>query len=303
MASHSGASNTVHNRSVAASVKPAAGARVALVTGAASGLGRAIALALMKDGFAVFGTSRRPEDRAGPREFPILALDVRSDDSVRIALQEIRSSAGRLDVLVNNAGVRFLGAAEETSVDEAKAVFETNFFGAHRVTAAALPLLREAGGGRIVNITSLSGLNALPFGSVYSASKWALEAYSESLRHEVKQLGIHVSIVEPGAIHSETREAPQRPKDALHAYEGVRQRALDVIVAGDQAGIDPARVADCVVHVVRARSPKLRYRVGADATWLPRLKLLPWSWYESGIRWRYKLDAVQSRGPVHTSAR
>jgi NAD(P)-dependent dehydrogenase (short-subunit alcohol dehydrogenase family) len=217
---------------------------------------------------------------------------VRSDDSVRAARQQIRSSARRLDVLVNNAGVRLLGAAEETSVDEAKAVFETNFFGAHRVTAAALPLLHEAAGGRIVNITSLSGLNALPFGSVYSASKWALEAYSESLRHEVKRLGIHVSILEPGAIHSETREAPQRPKDERREYEGARQRALDVIVGGDQAGIDPARVADCVVHVVWARSPKLRYRVGPDATWLPRLKLPPWSWYESGIRWRYQLDAV-----------
>ena len=279
-----------------ASMKPVARARVALVTGAASGLGRAIALALMRDGFAVFGTSRRPEDRAALTEFPMLALDVRSDDSVRVALQEIRSRAGRLDVLVNNAGVRFLGAAEETSVDEAKAVFETNFFGAHRVTAAALPLLRDAGGGRIVNITSLSGLNALPFGSMYSASKWALEAYSESLRHEVKQLGIHVSIVEPGAIHSEMREAPRRPKDNLLAYEGARQRALGVIVGGDQAGIDPARVADCVVHVVRARSPKLRYRVGPDATWLPRLKLLPWSWYESGIRWRYRLDEASTTG-------
>src|SRR5215472_15620039 len=132
MASHSGASNTVHNRSVAASVKPAAGARVALVTGAASGLGRAIALALMKDGFAVFGTSRRPEDRAGPREFPILALDVRSDDSVRIALQEIRSSAGRLDVLVNTARARLPGATEETSAHEPNGNGQTNRMGGYR---------------------------------------------------------------------------------------------------------------------------------------------------------------------------
>src|SRR5215468_419555 len=233
MASHS---------SMAASMKPAAGPRVALITGAASGLGRAIALALMKDGFTVFGTSRRPEDRAALTEFPMLAVDVRSDDSVRVALQEIRSRVGRLDVLVNNAGVRFLGAAEETSVDEAKAVFETNFFGAHRVTAAALPLLREAGGGRIVNITSLSGLNALPFGSVYSASKWALEAYSESLRHEVKQLGICVSIVEPGAIHSEGRESPRRPAKALEEYEASRERALKVIVRGDETGMEATRV-------------------------------------------------------------
>src|SRR5262249_53582283 len=182
--------------------------RIALVTGAASGLGRAIALALNEAGFSVFGTSRRPVLGSMPPEFPMLRLDVRSDDSVRAAMEELRSRAGRLDVLVNNAGFRFLGAVEETSVDEAKDVFETNFFGAHRVIVAALPLLREAGGGRIVNITSLSGLNALPFGAVYSASKWALEGYSESLRHEVKALGIFASIVEPGAIRSETREAP-----------------------------------------------------------------------------------------------
>ena len=269
--------------------------RVALVTGAAAGLGRAIALALEKDGFSVFGTTRRPPDRTVTTEFPLLPLDVRSDDSVRAALDEVRSVAGRLDVLVNNAGFRFLGAAEETSVDEARAVFETNFFGAHRVTVAALPLLREAGGARIVNITSLSGLDALPFGSIYSASKWALEAYSESLRHEVKPLGVSVSVVEPGAIHSGSREAPHRPKDAVRLYDGARQHALDVILGGDQAGIDAARVADCVVRVVRSRAPRLRYRVGPDATWLPRLKLLPWSWYERGIRWRYGLDVASGR--------
>ena len=264
--------------------------RVALVTGAASGLGRAIALALKKDGFSVFGTSRHPAETSVPAEFPLLQLDVRSDDSVRATLEHVHSLAGHLDVLVNNAGFRFLGAAEETSVDEAKDVFETNFFGAHRVTAAALPLLRATRAGKIINVTSLSGLNALPFGSIYSASKWALEAYSESLRHEVKSLGISVSIVEPGAVLSEKREQPHRPKETVQAYEAARQRALDVIVSGDRTGIDSARVANCVVGVVHSRSPRLRYRVGPDATWLPRLKLLPWSWYERGIRWRYGLD-------------
>ena len=264
---------------------------VALVTGAASGLGRTIALALKEDGFFVFGTSRQADPTVA-WDFPLIRLDVRSDDSVRSALGHIRSFAGRLDVLVNNAGFRFLGAAEDTTVDEAKAVFETNFFGAHRVTVAALPLLRASGrASKIINVTSLSGLNALPFGSVYSASKWAFEGYSESLRHEVKSLGISVSIVEPGAIRSEKREPPHRPKEAVPAYETARQHALEVIVRGDRTGIDTARVADCVIRIVHRRSPKLRYRVGPDATWLPRLKWLPWSWYERGIRWRYGLDA------------
>jgi short-subunit dehydrogenase len=130
---------------------------------------------------------------------------------------------------------------------------------------------------------------------MYSASKWALEAYSESLRHEVKPLGIFVSIVEPGAIHSGSRKAPGRPKETVQAYDGVRQHALEVIVQGDQAGIEAARVAHCVVRIVRDRAPRLRYRVGPDATWLPRLRLLPWSWYERGIRWRYGLDLTSSR--------
>jgi len=267
-------------------------------------VGRAIALALQGAGFTVFGTSRRPEPggagfardgrsaarRAASIEVPLLSLDVRSDQSVRALIEELRARAGHLDVLVNNAGIRFLGAAEETTVEEAKQVFDTNFFGVHRVTAAALPLLREAGAGRIVNISSLSGLNALPFGALYSASKWALEAYSESLRHELKPFGIRVSVVEPGVIRSSTREAPHRPKTAIPAYERARQHAVEAITRGDATGMDAARVAGCVLRILQTASPRLRYRVGPDATWLPRLKLLSWSLYERGIRWRYALD-------------
>jgi len=165
-------SSDVEGRLATGDLKQTKEKRVALVTGAASGLGRAIALALKKDGFFVFGTSRHSAEPSVPLDFPLLQLDVRSDDSVRSALEHVRLLAGHLDVLVNNAGFRFLGAAEETSVDEAKAVFDTNFFGAHRVTAAALPLLRATHASKIINITSLSGLNALPFGSIYSASKW-----------------------------------------------------------------------------------------------------------------------------------
>src|SRR5262249_13961313 len=150
-------------------------------------------------------------DSKGPTDYPIIALDVRSDASVKAAIERVRERAGRLDVLVNNAGSRFLGAVEETSVDDAKAVFATNFLGPHRWTHTALPLLREAGGGKIITVTSLAGINAIPFGAIYSASKWALEGYFESLRQEVKPFGIDVAIVEPGAVRSERRDAPQQP--------------------------------------------------------------------------------------------
>src|SRR5262245_39672301 len=135
--------------------------RTVVVTGAASGVGRAIASAMMAQGFSVFGTSRAPQTGPGTPEFPIVPLDVRSDESVRMMIEEIRSRAGRLDVLINNAGIRFLGAAEETSVEEAQRIFETNLFGVHRVTIAALPLLREAGDGRIRSEEHTSELQSL----------------------------------------------------------------------------------------------------------------------------------------------
>src|SRR5215813_9654098 len=264
--------------------------RTALVTGAAGGMGRAIALALKARGLTVFGTSRRPDEK-GPADYPMIALDVRSDESVSAAMALVRERAGRLDVLVNNAGSRFLGAVEETTVEDAKSVFETNFFGTHRVTRAALPLLRQAGGGKIITVTSLAGVNAVPFGAIYSASKWALEGYFESLRQEVKPFGIDVAIVEPGAVRSERREAPQQPRTAIAAYAAARAHAFEVILRGDEKGMDVGRVADCVARIVESRSPRLRHRVGLDATWFPRFKMLSWSFYEIGVRRRYALDA------------
>jgi NAD(P)-dependent dehydrogenase (short-subunit alcohol dehydrogenase family) len=266
--------------------------KTALVTGAAGGLGRAVALALTAEGYAVFGTSRRPEGGAAGTEFALLPLDVRSEESVATVIDEVRRRTGRLDVLVNNAAYRFHGAAEETSVDEARALFETNFLGMHRVTRAALPILRGGGGGKIVNISSLAGLNAPPFGAIYAASKAALEAYSESLWHEVRPFGIHVSVIEPGPMRSETSVEPQLPKEPIAEYDGPRGRALGAVLQDQKTGrLLPARAAECVVRVVQDPSPRLRYRVGAEATWLPRLKsALPWGLYVKGLQRKYNLD-------------
>ena len=151
-----------------------------LITGASSGIGRATAQLLTERGFTVYGTARRP-DRATPEQFRLLALDVRSDDSVRACVDQVLSQTGRLDVLFNNAGYALTGAAEETSLAEAKAQFETNFFGTVRMVNAVLPGMRKAGAGRIVNIGSLAGLTAIPFSAFYCATKFALEAYSEAL--------------------------------------------------------------------------------------------------------------------------
>src|SRR3989449_1777981 len=153
-----------------------------LVTGASSGIGQAIAQLLTERGFNVYGTSRKPTGK-------LIPLDVRSDDSVRACIDRV----GPIDVLVNNAGYSLMSAAEETSIDEAKAQLETNFFGAVRMVNAVLPAMRKAGAGKIINIGSLAGITAIPFSAFYTASKFAIDGYSEALWHEVRPFGIHVT--------------------------------------------------------------------------------------------------------------
>jgi short-subunit dehydrogenase len=245
-----------------------------LVTGASSGIGQAIAQLLAERGFKVFGTSRKPAGN-------LIPLDVRSDDSVRACVERV----GAIDVLVNNAGYSLMGAAEETSVDEAKAQLETNFFGVVRMVNAVLPAMRKAGRGKIVNVGSLAGISAIPFGAFYTASKFALEGYSEALWHELRPLGINVTLIEPGFVHTPIGEKTQIAAKPLSAYDGVRQRATAALGRHVEHGIAPDAVAKTVLRVVQSRSPSLRYRVGTDAAWFPRLKsVLPWPLFAIGVR-------------------
>ncbi len=179
-----------------------------LDTGASSGIGKGTALLLQREGFTVFGTARRP-DAVGPQEFPMLPLDVRLDDSVKTCFDSLFSKVDRLDVLIDNAGYALTGAAEETTLAEAKAQFETNFFGAGRVVNAALPTMRAARAGKIIIIGSLAGLTAIPFSAFYSATKFALEGYAEALWHELRPFGISVTLVEPGFVRTRLGEVSQ----------------------------------------------------------------------------------------------
>jgi NAD(P)-dependent dehydrogenase (short-subunit alcohol dehydrogenase family) len=257
-----------------------------LVTGASSGIGKATALLLKREGFTVFGTTRRA-DAVGPQEFPMLGLDVRSDDSVKALFDEV----GRLDVLIDNAGYALTGAAEETTLAEAKAQFETNFFGAVRVVNAALPAMRAARAGKIIIIGSLAGLTAIPFSAFYSATKYALEGYAEALWHELRPFGIDVTLVEPGFVRTRLGEASQVAAGPLPAYADFQKRALRAIDGAVSRGIAPERVAARVLGIVQSDHPRLRYRVGADATWLPRLKnVAPWSVFAAGVRRTFALD-------------
>ncbi len=245
-----------------------------LVTGASSGIGQAIAQLLTARGFTVYGTSRKPTGT-------LIPLDVRSDDSVRACVDRV----GKIDVLVNNAGYSLMGSAEETSLAEAKAQLETNFFGVVRMVNAVLPAMRTAGAGKIITIGSLAGITAIPFGAFYTASKFALEGYTEALWHELRPFGIHVTLIEPGFIATAIGESTQIAAAPLAAYNGVRQRATHALDQHVKHGISPDTVAKRVLRVIQSRAPSLRYRVGTDAAWFPRLKsVLPWPLFAIGVR-------------------
>jgi NAD(P)-dependent dehydrogenase (short-subunit alcohol dehydrogenase family) len=257
-----------------------------LITGASSGIGQATARLLAERGFTVFGTARKPAQTT-THGVTLLPLDVRSDDSVRACVDQVtrQAPAGRLDVLINNAGYSLTGAAEETSLDEAKAQFETNFFGVVRMVQAVLPAMRAAGRGKIVNVSSLAGNTAIPFSGFYSASKFAIEGYSEALWHELRPFGISISLVEPGFVNTPIGEASPGAARRLPTYDATRARMMAAFAKALAAGIPAEQVARTVLAIVQRRSPALRYRVGAQATWLPRIRsVVPWEVYAAGVR-------------------
>jgi NAD(P)-dependent dehydrogenase (short-subunit alcohol dehydrogenase family) len=262
---------------------------IALVTGVSSGIGRATAELLAQHGFRVFGTMRRPGEDA-PSGVQVLPLDVRDDASVRACVDRVLESAGRIDLLVNNAGVALYGALEEVSMEQARAVFETNFFGVLRMTQAVLPIMREQGRGRIVNIGSVTGFIPIPFEGIYSASKHALAGYSEALDLEVRRFGIHVSLIEPSFIRTDIDRNSAEADRRLTAYEAQRQRTMEVLRQSVERGNPPSMVARAVLSAARSPKPRGRYLVGRDARILRSLRtLLPPSWFEMGLRRRFRL--------------
>jgi len=263
---------------------------VVLITGASSGFGEVTAALLATRGYRVFGTSRNLA-RNRPGGYDMLPLDVRADDSVRACVQGLLDRTGRLDVLISNAGYELAGAVEETSIEEAKEQFETNFFGTVRMVKASLPVMRKQGGGRIVLVSSLAGLLGVPFHSFYSASKFALEGYAEALRHEVKRFNIRVSLVEPSFFKTNLAGAARKSAETIREYAEMRERARQSFERSVQAGADPGLVASLVLCIIENRSPRLRYPVGKDAKRLPRIKaLVPEAAFEAGVRRNFRLD-------------
>jgi NAD(P)-dependent dehydrogenase (short-subunit alcohol dehydrogenase family) len=267
--------------------------KVALVTGASSGIGEATAARLAIAGYNVYGTSRRGA-RAGTRSFEMLALDVTSDASVEAAISHVMQVEGRIDLLVNNAGFSTGPAgAEESSIEQARAIFDTNFFGIVRMTRAVVPHMRRQGSGRIINIGSVLGFLPAPYMALYAASKHAIEGYSESLDHELRSRGIRVSVIEPAytktAFDANSLEADSK----LDEYREVRAAVVKRVRTLMEAGDHPAVVADVVLQAAAAAHPKLQYAAGGRASRLRLLRtFLPSGLMDAGIRKNLELDAA-----------
>jgi len=236
-----------------------------LITGASRGFGREFAKAALGRGDDVAATARDVSALKDLREqhpgLLALALDVTDADAVRARVAEAERHFGRLDIVVNNAGYGHFGAVEEVTDDDLRDQLETNVFGAHRVARAALPGMRERGGGHIVQISSIGGVMAVPNMGAYHASKWALEALSESLAAEVARFGVHVTLVEPGGYDTDWAGPSARHSDPLPAYDTMREEMA--ARRGATVPGDPAAAARALLTIVDAERPPLRVLFGA----------------------------------------
>jgi NAD(P)-dependent dehydrogenase (short-subunit alcohol dehydrogenase family) len=258
---------------------------VVLITGTSSGIGRAIAGAFAAKGFEVFGTSRNPHRNEPIAGVELLPLDVSDQASVASVVSTVIQRAGRIDVLVNNAGVGIFGAAEESSIAQAQELFDTNFFGLIRVTNEVLPHLRAQGSGRIINISSVLGFLPAPYGALYAASKHAVEGYSESLDHETREFGVRVSVVEPGYTDTAFDANAADPDSPIESYRALREHVKEGLIKAVRAGDDPSVVAKVALKAATSRSPKLRYPAGPLARQLTVLKkFAPEALLDKGIR-------------------
>ena len=251
---------------------PASGAPVWFITGCSTGFGRELATVLLARGTRVAVTARRPADvedlvEGRGEQALALALDVTDPAQVAEAVAAAEAHFGRIDVLVNNAGVGYFGSVEESDEAEVRQMFEINFWGLASVTRAALPGMRARRSGHVVNISSIGGLRAFPAVGYYNATKFAVEGYSEALSLEVKPLGIHVTIVEPSGFRTDWagRSANEAPQTIADYAETAGKNRDDIRgVSGRQPG-DPTRAAEAIVAAVEAETPPLRLLLGQGA--------------------------------------
>lgn len=247
--------------------------KTALVTGASSGIGRATAEALARAGFTVFGTSRKPSGHSSG-QFSMLACDVTDDASVASLVSEILARTGRIDVLVNNAGLGLFGGAEESSAAQVQRLFDVNLFGVIRMINAVLPSMRDEGQGRIINLSSALGIVPAPYSAHYAASKFALEGYSESLDHEVRAFNVRVSLIEPGTVKGNFDQNALDPDTKLAEYDDARAWVQGFFKKALLTAVTPEEVADAVLLAATTPRQQLRYPVGKVASQVSLLRRL-----------------------------
>src|SRR5215213_10495042 len=264
---------------------------VAIVTGASAGIGEATARALQAAGYRVFGTYRKPPaTRLTGVEY--VACDVTSDESVQAAIAQILAKAGRIDLLVNNAGVGLVAGAEESSLEQAKSLFDVNLFGLIRMTKAVLPTMRKQRAGRIVNLSSVMGLIPAPFMALYAASKHAVEGYSESLDHEIRGSGVRVVLVEPAYTRTSFEGNVYQADQQLEVYRSARTNAEGVLRDGMKTADTPELVASAVVKAATDANPNRRYTAGRAARQISLLRrFVPTSAFDRSLRKQMRLPA------------
>ncbi len=261
--------------------------KVAIVTGSSSGIGRAIAELLATRGYQVFGFSRRSVS-AG---FTSIQVDVRDDDSVRQGVEQVLSRAGRIDALVNAAGYSIVGAVEESSSAQTQALFNTNVFGTIRVTRAVLPAMRAARSGRVINIGSVVGFLPAPFMGIYSATKHAIEGYTESLDHEIRNFGVRAIVIEPGFTRTEIGNASERADSLIDQYSQASAAGYRLIGDSIEKGMPASAVAQVTVAAIENPKPKLRYPVASQDRLLSRLRRwMPAGVFDKSLRKQFQLD-------------
>lgn len=264
---------------------------VAIVTGASSGIGNSTAAALANAGFQVIGTGRNTANLRPTDGVTFLDLDVTSDESVAAFVAGVVSRYGRIDVLVNNAGIGSAGAAEESSADQARKLFDINVFGVIRTTNAVLPHLRAQGNGRIINISSVVGIMPQPYMAVYAASKYAVEGYTESLDHEIREFGLRALLVEPAWTNTAFDANSVRPDQPLEVYAAHRQVFEEYMAEAVKAGDDPTLVAKAIVAAATDTKPKLRYPVGRTAQVGTMRRFVPTNVFDKQLRKLNRLPA------------
>ncbi|WP_394748590.1 SDR family oxidoreductase [Spongiimicrobium salis] len=266
--------------------------KIVLITGGSSGIGKAIGTYLKSKGFRVYGTTRNLEKYADFTAFELLQLDVGKPESIALAVQQLVEKEGRLDVLVNNAGIGITGPIEETPHEEILKAFDTNFNGPLHMIKAVLPIMRKQGAGRIVNVTSIAGYMGLPYRGIYSASKGALELVIEALRMETKDFGIHISNLAPGDFATNIASGRYHaPVLADSPYAEPYGRSLDIMNEHVDDGGDPMEVAKVVFKIITTKTPKVHYKVGEfmQKFSLFLKKVLPDKVYEKLLLNHYKL--------------